>query len=184
MTEEWKIDLAAFYALGTLESEDARHAANLAANDEEFAAEARSFQDVVTGLGLLCPSPQPRPAIRKRLMDITRAVPKGLEALVPTGALPWRPSPFPGVSAKRLFEDPSGNVSWLVKLDPGATYPRHKHTTFEHCLVLEGEVRFDEYILKAGDYEVAGPNTDHSSFFSPQGAILFIIANKHDEIFH
>ena len=181
---DWKIELAAFYALGTLESEDARYAASLAATDEEFAAEARSFQNVVTGLGLLAPSPHPRPAVRKRLMELTRAVPKGLEALVPTGAMPWKASPFPGVTAKRLFEDPNGNVSWMVKLDAGAVYPRHRHATFEHCLVLEGEVRFDEYVLRAGDYEVAGPSTDHSSFVSPHGAVLFIIANKRDEIFH
>jgi anti-sigma factor ChrR (cupin superfamily) len=131
---------------------------------------------------------EPPKSLRARVLDRVcpvvpaEPIPDGLAALVRTAAMPWKPSPFPGVSVKRLFQDPAGNISWIVKLDPGATYPRHRHSTCEHCLVLEGEVQFDSYVLRAGDYEVANPDTDHSSFVSPAGAVLFIIANKHDEL--
>jgi anti-sigma factor ChrR (cupin superfamily) len=180
VNEDWKSELAAMYALGVLEPGEAREAADLYTTDSEFAGETAGFREVVASLAKLAPL-QPGREVRKRLL--ARTLPHGLEALVPTDAMPWKPSPFPGVSAKRLFQDPAGNISWMVKLEPGATYPRHRHSTYEHCLVIEGEVRFDEYVLRAGDYEVAGPDTDHSSFFSEHGATLFIIANKRDEVF-
>ena len=180
-----KNELAALGALGSLDPEDSAAIRDLAF-DPEFQGELEAFREPLGSLALLT---QVEPSAQLRLQVLQQAgqglsgLPKGLAALVPTALVPWKASPFPGVSAKKLFQDPDGNVSWMVRLEPGATYPRHRHSAFEHCLVIEGEVQFDEYVLRAGDYEVAGPDTDHSSFVSPQGAVLFIIANKHDETF-
>jgi anti-sigma factor ChrR (cupin superfamily) len=174
-------ELAALHALGSLDTQESQQAAALLASDPDFATEVLAFQEVVASLADLLPLPAPPAAVRDKVLRQT--LPNGLEALVKTGAVPWKVSPFQGVSAKRLFRDPAGNITWLVKLDAGATYPRHRHSAYEHCLVLEGEVQFDEYTLRAGDYEVAGPDTDHSAFRSERGAVLFIIANQHDEVF-
>jgi anti-sigma factor ChrR (cupin superfamily) len=186
-----KKELAALYALGTLDPLEREEAEQLLlTEDPEFVGEYEAYSEIMADLALLAPVPGRKPPPRDRVM--TRAVPPppaaplphGLAALVSTGSVPWKQGTIPGVSSKRLFQDSEGNVTWLVKLEPGATYPRHRHTAYEHCLVLEGEVQFDQYVLRTGDYEVANPDTDHSSFFSPNGAVLFIIANKHDEVFH
>jgi anti-sigma factor ChrR (cupin superfamily) len=186
-----KKELAALYALGTLDPSEKQEAEELLlAEDSEFLREYEAYGQMMSDLALLAPVAGKKPPLRDRVMariltpPPSAPLPKGLAALVSTGDLPWKSGTLPGVSSKRLFQDAEGNVTWLVKLEPGATYPRHRHTAYEHCLVLEGEVQFDEYTLRAGDYEVAQPDTDHSSFHSPNGAVLFIIANKHDEIFH
>jgi len=181
--EECAAELAALYAIGVLDR-DEESAAQARLSDAGFREEVRGFQDTVEALASLAP-PRPTPrGLRARLLQATApSLPHGLAALVETRAMPWKPSPFPGVSAKKLFQDPAGNISWLVKLEPGAVYPRHRHSAMEHCFVLQGEAQFDEYVLREGDYEVAHANTDHSPFTSKEGAVLFIIASQHDEIF-
>ncbi len=186
-TTKKKAELAAGYALGDLDAEETLAVQSLA-DDAEFQAEALEFREMLSDFALLAPAAPPPASVQKRVMaNITARpdspLPKGLAALVATGSLEWKATPFAGVSAKKLFQDADGNISWMVKLEAGAVYPRHKHSTYEHCLVLEGEVEFDEYVLRAGDYEVANPDSDHSAFRSPAGAVLFIIANKHDEVF-
>ena len=156
-------ETAALHALGVLDPEE-DSAAWARLSDAGFRHEFDGFRDTGEALASLVPPKPAPPKLRAKLLEPTAPLPNGLAALVETRKMSWKLSPFPGVSANRLFQDPQGNTSWLVKLDPGAVYPRRRHTTMEHCFVLEGEAQFDEYVLREGDYEVARANTDHSAF--------------------
>ena len=53
----------------------------------------------------------------------------------------WQPTRFEKVSIKVLYEDPErGEMTCLLKLEPGAYIPFHKHPEIEQSLVLEGSV--------------------------------------------
>ena len=53
----------------------------------------------------------------------------------------WKPTRFEKVSIKVLYEDPDrGEMTCLLKLEPGAYIPFHKHPEIEQTLVLEGSV--------------------------------------------
>lgn len=61
-------------------------------------------------------------------------------------------------------------------MEPGSRVPVHSHTQEEHCLVLEGEVRIGEHIMRSGDFHVALPGTAHEDFRTTTGCLLFIRA--------
>ncbi len=69
-----------------------------------------------------------------------RADPSILE-IVHTDALPWVPSPSPGVERKRLsLSGPAeaGRVTSIVRYLPGSRFPAHPHPDGEEILVLRG----------------------------------------------
>ena len=44
----------------------------------------------------------------------------------------WEPTQFEGISIKVLYEDkPKGEMTCLLKWEPGATLPMHKHPEIE-----------------------------------------------------
>jgi anti-sigma factor ChrR (cupin superfamily) len=121
--------------------------------------------------------------LRKKVLA-TATLPKGVEALVRAGEMRWRPTPFTGVTYKPLFVDPiGGQAASLVRLEAGAVYPAHRHTEVEHSFILEGDAVFDDHTLFAGDYEAAGAGRRHSSITSKTGCVVFLLHNRHDEVF-
>ena len=51
----------------------------------------------------------------------------------------WEPTQFEGISIKVLYEDtPKGEMTCLLKWQPGATLPMHKHPEIEQTFVIEG----------------------------------------------
>jgi anti-sigma factor ChrR (cupin superfamily) len=65
----------------------------------------------------------------------------------------WRPTRFEKVSIKVLYEDAKrGEMTCLLKLEPGAYIPFHKHPEIEQSLVLEGSVEDHDGVATAGDY--------------------------------
>ena len=86
----------------------------------------------------------------------------GSRRLVPTiggstyvkpSEMDWKPTRFEKVSIKVLYEDPDrGEMTCLLKLEPGAHIPFHKHPEMEQSLVLEGSVEDHDGIATAGDY--------------------------------
>lgn len=75
----------------------------------------------------------------------------GQRAVLDTLALPWIPSPMPGVE-RRMLDRCGAEVARatsIVRYAPGSRFQRHSHGGGEEILVLEGTFR-DE----AGDYPV------------------------------
>jgi anti-sigma factor ChrR (cupin superfamily) len=86
----------------------------------------------------------------------------------------WRPM-APGVRIKTLWHDRrTGRWSALLRVEPGAVYPPHDHDDDEECLVLEGELRFGDLVLKAGDFHLAHKGHRHPKASSPGGCLLYL----------
>ncbi len=66
-------------------------------------------------------------------------------------ALPWRPTRFHGVRWLRLAEV-GGDQAVLIQMDPGSSYPPHRHRGIEEVLVLQGGYRDELGLHQAGAY--------------------------------
>ena len=63
----------------------------------------------------------------------------GGSVYVQTQEMQWEPTQFAGISIKVLYEDKAkGEMTCLLKWEPGATLPMHKHPEIEQSWVLEG----------------------------------------------
>jgi len=90
----------------------------------------------------------------------------------------WRPTRFEKVSIKVLYENAErGEMTCLLKLEPGAHIPFHKHPEIEQSLVLEGSVEDHDGVATAGDYVCRKEGSQHDNR-SAGGAILFAVYRK------
>ena len=102
----------------------------------------------------------------------------GGSTYVKPSEMDWKPTRFEKVSIKVLYEDAErGEMTCLLKLEPGAYIPLHKHPEIEQSLVLEGSVEDHDGIAKAGDYIWRKPGSLHHNT-SPSGAVLFAVYRK------
>jgi anti-sigma factor ChrR (cupin superfamily) len=96
----------------------------------------------------------------------------------------WKPTRFDKVSIKVLYEDPErGEMTCLLKLEPGAYIPFHKHPEIEQSFVLEGSVQDHDGVATAGDYIWRTPGSQHDNT-SPGGAVLLAIYRKPNIYYH
>ena len=177
-------DAASLYSLGLLDPDDAeRFEAHLHAC-AVCKSELRACSEVLADVALSTPAVRPHPRVKEQLLrrtvTPTAAAPA---ALVRSGEGEWQATPFPGVEVKQLFVDPATqNVTSLVRMRAGAVYPPHRHAGFEHCYVIEGDVRSSDRTLFAGDYEVNAPNSDHPTITTTHGCLLLITSNQRDRL--
>ena len=88
---------------------------------------------------------------------------------------PWRPSTFAkGVSVKDLGSV-NGQSMQLVRFDPGATFPWHRHAGPEFVYVIEGDVTQRGVRLGQGWAGVSAKDTEEDDFMSETGAIFLTI---------
>ncbi len=178
-------ELAPLYAAGALEPERASALEeHLRSGCPACLAEVRALKDTAAELAYALPPRQPRAGLRTRLMDRIAPPPQAsLRVLVRANRIEWRPAGVPGVMMKRLFVDKAtGSVTSLLKVEPGAVYPAHRHAGLEQTYVLDGDVIFNDHELDTGDYEAALAATDHSSVTTREGCLLLLINNQHDEV--
>jgi anti-sigma factor ChrR (cupin superfamily) len=74
-------------------------------------------------------------------------------------------------------------MTCLLKLEPGAHIPFHKHPEIEQSLVLEGSVEDHDGIAMAGDYVWRESGSLHDNK-SPGGAVLFAVYRKPNIYYH
>ena len=95
---------------------------------------------------------------------------------VDSRTLEWLASPGEGVWRRRLHRvgpAESGQVTSVVRFDPGARFPAHDHPEGEEILVLEG-VFSDEYgDWGAGSYLLNPEGLRHAPY-SQAGCLLFV----------
>ncbi|MDF1722583.1 MAG: cupin domain-containing protein [Minwuia sp.] len=90
----------------------------------------------------------------------------------------WKPNQFEGIQIKVLYENKAaGELTCLLKWEPGATLPFHKHPEIEQSFVLEGAFYDHGGICKAGEYVWRKPGSFHETH-SDEGAILLAIYRK------
>jgi anti-sigma factor ChrR (cupin superfamily) len=87
-------------------------------------------------------------------------------------ALPWKPTPTPGVDMKVLLEEPeTGLLTALFRWQPGTQLDLHEHVEIEQTYVLEGSIVDEEGEVRAGDY-VWRPKGNRHLARSPNGALV------------
>lgn len=127
-------------------------------------------------------SPRAQQAIKRRLMQRVagaRAVGEPATAAQPPGLLTVRANegqwkaflPRVGIKVLRREQD---ILTYLLRLEPGAALPPHDHPHDEECIVLEGEARIGELVVRAGDYHCARAGSPHGVIRSEHGAVLFL----------
>jgi anti-sigma factor ChrR (cupin superfamily) len=90
----------------------------------------------------------------------------------------WAPTKFKGISIKILYEDKEkGEMTCLLKWEPGATLPMHKHPEIEQSFVLEGSFYDHDGICRAGEYVWRHPGSFHETH-SDEGAVFLAVYRK------
>jgi ChrR Cupin-like domain len=75
----------------------------------------------------------------------------------------------------KLLNHVDGVASYLLRLQPGAVLPAHRHPIDEECVVLEGELRIGErLVLKAGGFHLARKELPHADITTDTGALIFL----------
>ncbi len=88
--------------------------------------------------------------------------------------LPWRESPYPGVSWKKLqYDADSGRSAVLLRFEPGASYGAHRHPDGEQYLVLQGSLEDGGKTYGKGTFVQHPPGSVHKPS-SRQGCLLFV----------
>lgn len=102
----------------------------------------------------------------------------GGSTYVDPDAMEWRPSQFDGIEIKVLYENKeAGEMTCLLKWQPGATLPFHKHPEIEQSFVLEGSFYDHDGICRAGEYVWRQPGSFHETH-SDEGALLLAVYRK------
>ena len=78
-------------------------------------------------------------------------------------SIPFKDTRYPGVSIHFYYSDrDSGHAAVMIRMEPGCSYPRHRHNGPEELLVLQGGYRdrFGEH--GTGSYVRYEAGTSHA----------------------
>lgn len=88
-----------------------------------------------------------------------------------------------GIVVRRLAVDPEKDqVTMLVRMAPGTSYPAHRHGGAEECFVVEGDIRVGDLHMKAGDFQRAEEGSVHPVQTTDGGCVLLIVSSTADEL--
>lgn len=94
--------------------------------------------------------------------------------IIPIHELAWQ-EVRPGMRAKQVWEDPeTQRKAMLVRFDPGATIPLHRHDGDELIFVIEGSVADESGVITAGNMSYR-PNGCVHTVSSPNGATVLAV---------
>ena len=93
----------------------------------------------------------------------------------------WIDPGLPGLRVKILALDRERDLATLlIRAEPGARYPAHRHSAGEECYVLRGSVHCEGHILRAGDFHHADASSDHGELWTEEGADVLLVASATD----
>ena len=115
--------------------------------------------------------------VEHRLSGKLQPTPGG-STYVDPATMEWQPSQFPKIAMKVLYRDEAkGEMTVLLKWEPGASLPFHKHPEIEQSYVLEGSFYDHDGICKAGQFVWRTPGSMHETH-SDEGCVLLAIYRK------
>src|SRR5687768_454049 len=89
----------------------------------------------------------------------------------------------PGIECKLLAADAERHlVSMLVRLAPGASYPKHTHADVEELHLLDGELWIEDRKLVPGDYNYGLPGHTDVRVWSETGCTCVLITSTKDTL--
>lgn len=190
------VELAALHAAGALPPEEARDFEEHVRGCKACERQLRSFRELAALLPEGLPGQRPPVRVRQELLAAVREEPQGPQVwrfwrsspaadlhVVRRDEGRWEPVGLPGVWVKQLYADPErDSVTMLIRMEPGSQYPPHRHGGPEQCLVLEGDLRVGDLVLRAGDFQCAPFRSTHEVSRTENGCLLLIVCSQHDEL--
>jgi len=82
---------------------------------------------------------------------------------------PWREF-APGVDYKRLWD----RNTILMRCKPGAWVPEHEHRTYEHTLVVSGDLTIADQTYGPGDYLGTPAGGTHPRWTTKAGCVVLV----------
>jgi quercetin dioxygenase-like cupin family protein len=108
-----------------------------------------------------------------------------LDGHVKTAEIEWKPLveegvDTSGISVKVLRIDPvTGRApSFLLRFEPGASYPYHNHPAGEELFVLSGSCVIEGTTLEAGDFLYTPPGSKHAVRTESGCTLLFQVPEE------
>ena len=89
----------------------------------------------------------------------------------------WVATDYAGIERSLFRNNDEGGRSSVVRLSPGAKFPRHAHNGTEEVLVLAGTVRIGGIELSSGDYLFTQPGEEHD-VVAVVAAVIFVSSQK------
>ena len=177
-------EFASMYAVGALSpDETVNFERHLRDGCAVCVAEVRAFEETAALLPLGSSASPAPDQVREKLFARVRSNETPAVHLVRSGDGAWASLGMPGVTAKTLFhESPVGNTTLLIRMQPGAVIPPHRHAAVEHCYVLEGDLHFGDLVMHTGDYHCAVGDTTHETSHTENGCLLLIIASTQNTV--
>jgi oxalate decarboxylase/phosphoglucose isomerase-like protein (cupin superfamily) len=75
----------------------------------------------------------------------------------------------------KVLHESQGTLSYLLRLQPGAILPAHRHSQDEECVVLDGEIRIgDMLVVQRNGYHLAKAGAFHAQITTDTGALIFL----------
>jgi anti-sigma factor ChrR (cupin superfamily) len=116
------------------------------------------------------------------LARIADELPKSDQQIKRAGSGDWRPTGLAGIAIRRLSVDRTlRREMFLLKIEPGATLPDHRHSQAEECYVIEGSLRTRGVLLRAGDFIKLDAGSQHGVTTTDDGCVVLIAAGLAEE---
>lgn len=171
--------LALADAIGALDPDERREwQARLAALPASVRAEVVQLYDASVEMAAGVSGAEPSPGVRDALL--ARIAAPSHHTIAATDG-EWLETAVPGVRKKILAVDRQRDrVTLLIKADPGARYPAHRHSGPEECYVISGSLVVEGHLLRAGDFHHAEGDSDHGEIWTDEGAEVLLVAAASD----
>lgn len=197
--EEFNI-LAALQALDTLDELESRALTEKLRASPELPSEVAAFEEAIAAIAYTAPPVAVAADLKNRLFQRIAELSPTAESvnlkpivtsptenntpslIVRSNDVKWKSYGVPGISFGKLYIDKKKReITCLMRLEPGVTFPLHRHAGSEEVLVLEGELIVEGEICHPGDYIRSVPGSTHSSL-TQVGCLLLMKTSTDNEM--
>ena len=175
------LDRSVLYALGALDPAGVLGLeTRLGGGEPALAAEIQGMQALAALLGQAA-AVEPPAELRQRLLDRLRTERAVVVTRATQGA--WQAGIVAGIRTKPLLlDEAAARATSLVRIEPGARYPAHRHASTEELYVLDGALLVEGELLGPGDFCGGPAGTSHTQTRSDRGCTFLLTASTRDEI--
>ena len=154
--------------------------ARLAALPSSARAEVTHLYDASVEIAGSASGEAPSPGVRDALLARVAAP---ANHTITAGDGEWVETAAPGVRRKILAIDRARDrVTMLLKAEPGARYPAHRHSGPEECYVISGSLILEGRILRAGDFHHAEGASEHGEASTDEGVEVLLVVSASDYV--
>ncbi len=144
----------------------------------EQQSEVAHLYDTASTMALTAPPLEPPAYVRERVLAAARTP---VRYTARAADATWIDTGVPGIRARVLAVDQVRSlVTLVIRAEPGAIYPSHKHHGPEECFVIRGSVVIDDRVLRAGDFHHADEDSEHGEITTTEGAEVLIVGAVDD----